>query len=298
MAKDDKKLYDLVDSSSPPQILIEIKFVFALIHPDFDPRRFENAYSDIIRLFKGEYPGYRASNTKYHNLEHTCSVALALVRLVHGLGVDGYHFTPRITELGAIAALFHDTGLIQTEDDMEGTGARYTVGHEERSINFMKGYLAAEGFSAEDIEECTQIIQCTTLDLSPDEISFNSDQLRIMGQVMGTADLIAQIADRSYLEKLPLLFMEFEEAGMEGFESPLELFKKTEAFYHSVARKRLTDEMGGVGKAAQSHFRERWGIDRDLYGEAMQKNIEYAKKIETDCPDSYDCLKRSLRRKV
>ena len=298
MVKNNIKIYDLVDISSPQQTLIEIKYVLALTHPDFDPCRFEKAYSDIISLFEGRYPGYRVSNTKYHNLEHTCSVTLALVRLVHGLTVDGCYLTPRITELGVLAALFHDTGLIQTVDEQKGTGAQYTVGHEERSIHFMQGYLADKGFSDADIENCTHIIQCTILDLAVDSIPFHSDEIKTMGQVLGTADLIAQISDRTYLEKLPLLFMEFEEAGMDGFGSPLELFQKTGEFYHSVARKRLTNEMGGVGKAAQSHFRERWGIDRDLYDEAMQKNIQYAKKLETDCPDSYECLKDKLRRKV
>ena len=298
MIKSDTKIYDLVDISSPPQTLTEIKSVLALVHPDFDPCRFEKAYSDIIRLFKGQYPGYRASNTKYHNLEHTCSVTLALVRLVHGLTVDGRSFTPRITELGVLAALFHDTGLIQTVDERQGTGAQYTVGHEERSISFMRDYLADEGFPDADIEDCTHIIQCTILDLSVDGIPFHSDEIKSMGQIMGTADLIAQVSDRTYLEKLPLLFMEFEEAGMDHFGTPLELFQKTEKFYHSVVRKRLTNEMGGAEKGAQSHFRERWGIDRNLYGEAMQKNIQYAKKLETDCPDSFECLKDKLRRKV
>jgi hypothetical protein len=298
MAKIDKKLYDLTDITSPQQTLKEIKYVFALVHPDFDFRQIEQVCFDITRLFNGGYPGYRASNTKYHNLEHTCSVVLALVRLTHGLIVNGIHFSPRVIELGIIAAFFHDTGLIQTEEDLQGTGAQYTIGHEERSINFMTDYLAAKGLSAEDINDCTHIIQCTILDLAFDEIPFKSKEAKTMGQVMGTADLIAQIADRSYLEKLPLLFMEFEEAKMPGFESPLELFKKTEEFYHSVARKRLTEEMGNVAPAARSHFRERWGIDRDLYGEAMQSNIDYTKRLEIDGQESYDCLKDKLRRKV
>jgi hypothetical protein len=254
MAKTDLKLDDLIDINSPQQILVEIKYVLQLIHPDFNFHQIEEVYSDIIRLFNGEYPGYRASNTKYHNLQHTCSVVLALVRLFHGLIIDGIHFSPRIIELGIIAALFHDTGLIQTEDDQNGTGAQYTIGHEERSINFMADYLAARGLPAEDIGDCTHIIQCTILNLSLHEIPFKSEETKTMGQVLGSADLIAQIADRTYLEKLPLLFMEFEEAKMPDFESPLELFRKTEGFYHSVVRKRLTEEMGNVEQASRSHL--------------------------------------------
>jgi hypothetical protein len=298
MAKTDVKLHDLVDISSPQQTLKEIKYVLTLIDSDFAHHRFTEAYLDIISLFNGKYPGYRASNTKYHNLEHTCSVALALTRLTHGLIVDGISFSPRVIELGLIAALFHDTGLIQTEDDLQGTGAQYTAGHEARSINSMENYLAAKKQPAEDIDDCSHIIQCTILDLPLPGIPFRSAEIKTMGQVMGTADLIAQVAERNYLEKLPLLFLEFKEAKMPGFETPLELFNKTEEFYHSVVQKRLAEELGNVGNAARSHFRERWGIDRNLYAEAMRNNIEYTKKLKIDGPKSYDSLKEKLRRKV
>ncbi len=67
-----------------------------------------------------------------------------------------------------------------------------------------------------------------------------------MGRILGSAYLIAQMADKNYLEKLPLLFLKFEEAGMPGFETPLGLFKNTEEFYHSVVKTRLAEEMGNV----------------------------------------------------
>jgi hypothetical protein len=86
------------------------------------------------------------------------------------------------------------------------------------------------------------------------------------------------MADRNYQEKLPLLFMEFQEAGLEGFETPLELFKKTEEFYRSVARKRMRNELEGVPSAARYHFRERWEIDKNLYEESIKYNIRRMKE--------------------
>ncbi|MGB3647102.1 MAG: hypothetical protein WA992_01035, partial [Desulfobulbales bacterium] len=112
-----------------------------------------------------------------------------------------------------------------------------------------------------------------------------------------SADLIAQMADRKYLEKLPLLFLEFEEAKMPGFETPLELFKYTGEFYHSVARTRLTEEMANVSSAALFHFKERWDIDRDLYAESITNNMKYMKKIRKDCAENFDCLLKKIRRK-
>jgi hypothetical protein len=278
MARDNNTLYDLTDTSSTAETLAEIKNILLLIDPSPDPSSIEKIFEDITRLFDGEFPGYRASNTKYHNLEHTCSVALATARLIHGLHVQGQIFSERLVLLCLIGALFHDTGLIQTEEETEGTGAQHTIGHEERSIAFMKKYLSENGFSQEDIRDCSHIIMCTELSLSLAEIPFNSEEVRTMGKVLGTADLVAQMADRNYQEKLLLLFLEFEEAGMEEFKSPLELFGKTEEFYRSVARKRLTGDLEGVSSAALYHFRERWKIDKNLYEESIKYNIRQMKE--------------------
>jgi len=291
------KLYDLTNIRSSGETYAEITNTLTLVYPDYDTSFFQKAYNDIISLFEGKYPGYRASNTKYHNLEHTCAVTLATTRLIHGLHVQGQTLSARIIKLGLIGALFHDTGLIQTEDEREGTGAKYTIGHEERSIELMSKYLANNGFTAEDISDCRHIIMSTILTLPLADIPFRSDEIRTMGRIIGSADLIAQMADRNYLEKLPLLFLEFEEAKMPGFETPLALFKNTEEFYHSVVRTRLKEEMGDVSSAALFHFKERWKIDRDLYAESITNNINYMKKINRDCAESFECLLQRLRRK-
>ncbi len=291
------KLYDLTNIRSPSGTYAEIVKTLSLVDSGLDTSGLKKVYADINRLFNGEFPGYRASNTKYHNLEHTCGVTLAAARLIHGVHVQGQPFSSRIINLGIVGALFHDTGLIQTEDELEGTGAQFTVGHEERSIRLMEEYLAGNGYAPDDIFDCRSIIMCTILNLPLADIPFASDEVRTMGRIIGSADLIAQMADRIYLEKLPLLFLEFEEARMPGFETPLELFKKTEEFYHSVARARLTDELGGVSSAARFHFKERWNIDRDLYAEAITNNIRYMKEIYEDCAESFDCLLKKIRRK-
>ena len=278
MIRDKDRLHDLTDTDSPADSLAEIKNILLLMDPHLDPSPIEKMYADIIRLFNGEFPGYRASNTKYHDLEHTCSTALATARLVHGLHVQGQAFSPRIVRLCLIGALFHDTGLIQTEEEVKGTGAQYTIGHEDRSIAVMEKYLTENGYSQEDIRDCGHIIKCTELFFPIEDIPFESEEVRIMGKVLGTADLVAQMADKNYQEKLPLLFLEFQEAGMEGFETPLELFRKTEEFYRSVARKRMTGVLGGVSSAARYHFRERWKIDSNLYEESIKQNIRQMKE--------------------
>ncbi|MHB8791073.1 MAG: hypothetical protein ACYDBT_14485 [Desulfobulbaceae bacterium] len=272
----------MTDTKSPAATLAEIKNILLLIDLSSDPSPIEKIFADITRLFNGEFPGYKASNTKYHNLEHTCSTALAAARLMHGLHVQGQVFAQRLVQLCLIGALFHDTGLIQTEEEVEGTGARHTTGHEDRSIALMGKYLAEKGYSQEDIRDCNHIIKCTELFFPMEKIPFASEEVRTMGKIVGTADLVAQMADRNYQEKLPLLFMEFQEAGAQGFETPLELFSKTEEFYRKVARKRMKNELGGISAAALYHFRERWEIDNNLYEESIKFNIRRMQDTVTE----------------
>ena len=137
MLKENDRLYTLTDTSSPEETLAEIQNILLLIDPPPEPAPVVKVYADVLRLFNGEFPGFRASNTKYHNLEHTISVTLAAVRLIHGLNVQGQVFQPKAVHLCLFGALFHDAGLIQTEEENEGTGARYNIGHEDRSIAFL-----------------------------------------------------------------------------------------------------------------------------------------------------------------
>lgn len=296
MTTEKTRLHQLTDITSPGETFAEIKYIVTLIDSSFDFSFIENVYNDIVRLFNGDYPGYRASNTKYHNLEHTCAVTLATVRLIHGFHVQENIFSTEVIQLGLIGALFHDTGLIQTEQENNGTGAQYTIGHEDRSINLMREYLSDKDFKAEDILDCSHIIMSTKLSQPLNEVPFRSEAIREMGKIVGSADLIAQMSDRNYLEKLPLLFLEFKEAGMEGFETPLKLFQKTGEFYHFVARARLAEDLGNVSSSAVYHFRSRWGIDRDLYGESIRNNIKYIKETTEDCSEGYRCVLSKLHR--
>ena len=296
MTSEYTRLHQLTNIRSTSETFAEIKYILELVDPSFDFSLIENVYNDIIRLFNGNYPGYRASNTKYHNLEHTCAVTLATARLIHGLHVQDQVFSSGVVQLGLLGALFHDAGLIQKDGENDGTGAQFTIGHEDRSIALMKEYISAKGFTAEDILDCSHIIMCTKLSLPINEIPFRSEGIKEMGKVLGSADLIAQMADRNYLEKLPLLFLEFKEAGVEGFETPLELFQSTGEFYHMIAWARLSEDLGNVSSSALYHFKSRWDIDRDLYAESVKNNIKYMKETTENCSESYECLLSKLRR--
>jgi hypothetical protein len=296
MGKETLKLYDLIDCQDQEAVFAEITKIIYLLDADRVMARFQQVYEDIVRLFNGEYPGYRASNTKYHNLEHTIMVTLATARLVHGSIKGGFRFTPEHILLGLLAALFHDAGLIQTKQDKNGTGAKYTIGHEKRSIRFMRKNLEKKNFTRQQMDDCAQLIKCTNLNIDAADIFFRSQEIGNLGKIVGSADLLAQMADRLYLEKLILLFKEFEEAGIPDFDSEIELLEKTEGFYKNVTRKRLTNGFGNIAANMVNHFKDRWGIDRDLYSESIEKNISYLKTILNNGKNNQLFYRKYLRR--
>jgi hypothetical protein len=291
-------LYDFVDVSDSAIVLNEIKQIITLMVGGYDPSNLEMVYGDVVTLFKGEFPGYQASNTKYHDLEHTNSVALAAARLIHGCTLAGMTFEVDKILLCVYAALFHDVGLIQTQDDKIGSGAKYTVGHEKRSIVFIRKYLSQKGFPGQQIEDCAHLIMCTILNLPPKEIPFRSSEIETLGKIVGTADLMAQVADRYYLEKLLLLFQEYQEAGVPDFATELDLLKKTRGFYKNVANQRLVHDFSGISTNMSAHFKQRWGVEKDLYSESIQKNIDYLKVLLERTGDNIANVKKTLRRGI
>ncbi|MDH3393193.1 MAG: HD domain-containing protein [Desulfobulbaceae bacterium] len=297
MKKEELKLHDLVCGQDPDAITAEIISIVGMVADDFDSVRFRTAMQDLVRLFGGEYPGFRASNTSYHDLEHTCAVVLAVARLLHGLQLDnGIRFSGAQVLVALMAAIFHDTGLILKTEEQDGSGARNMVGHEKRSIELAANYMESHGFGAEERGDCGAIIMATMLGHPLPEIPFRDEATLLLGKVLGSADLVAQMADRAYLEKLLLLYREFVEAGVKGYQSELDLLRKTSDFYRSLAQPRLVEDMDNVKRVLRSHFWVRWGIDRDLYAEAIDSNLFYLEKLLNECGDAYTCYQKKLNR--
>ena len=139
-------------------------------------------------------------------------------------------------------------------------------------------------------------MQATILSRPPSKIDFSSIHSEMLGRIVGSADLLAQIADRTYLEKRHLLFAEFREARLPGFDTELDLLKQTEDFYTKIASKRLEEDFGGIHRQMKAHFVSRWNIDNDLYSQAIRANISYIRSLVGICKDDFDCYMENLRR--
>jgi hypothetical protein len=130
------------------------------------------------------------------------------------------------------------------------------------------------------------------MDADISAIDFPSPQIEMLGKLLGTGDLMSQLAERTYLEKLLYLYYECKEAGVDEYKSELDILYKAIAFY-DFFEERLRTNLGGVDRFMRPHFASRWGIDRDLYHEAIQRQRDYLTKVlKIPDADPRDYLRR------
>ena len=275
--KTDRQIAKLFPVDSPPAVLNEVKEILRRISPGFNTVAIDHVFDDANRLYNGIYPGYRACNTEYHDLRHANDTFLAMARLIHGAVIDGEQLTERQITLGLIAAIFHDAGYIQEKSDRQGSGAKYTAIHEQRSMDFLSRHGAKYGLSPEEITAGRTIILCTDLDVDIADLSFASYQIELLGKMLGAADLMAQLADPMYLEKLQFLYREFRESGMGNYESELDILQKA-VFFYDIFDYRIQTKLGAVDRFMGLHFHSRWGMRGNLYQEMIIRQKNYLLK--------------------
>ena len=141
-------------------------------------------YMDTVeQLFTGNHPDYQANDTAYHDITHTLQATLCLVELLYQRQRSGA--TPRISaeefRLAVIAALLHDIGYLKTRDDSDGSGAKYTHLHEQRSCDFARLLLQRRGWREDDIRFIESLIGSTGPRVDLTKIAYRSDTERLLG---------------------------------------------------------------------------------------------------------------------
>jgi len=259
-------------------------------YQDNDIKAVEEVLNDLKDIFSGNMSGYLKCDTGYHDITHTLQVVAPFTGII-----DGWNKSknlPKISKVlfdrGIIAVLLHDTGYIKTENDAEGTGAKYTFVHTQRSADFANHYLSKKGFDKDTINSIKNIIMYTGVVVDYSKLTFNSEEEKIVGFALGTADLLGQMSAGDYPEKLPALYREFEESyhfegidklrtkGITVFESADDLIRQTPSFYELVVKERLK-KMGSLYTYLTYHFDDK----RNHFIEAIEENIEKIKKISS-----------------
>lgn len=274
----DAEIESLFANSDPEVVWHKACAIIGRFEPAYDFRLARRILDDVLRLFHGVYPGYSEIGTPYHDLPHTLDVFLCAVRLMHGVHLSGTRFSNEEMTLVMIASLTHDIGYAQLRDEAVGTGARYTLTHVQRGIEFMRRYLPGMPLPADFPDRLGCLISCTDTALSLSDIQFPDERTRLLGQIVVTADMLGQMAGRTYLERLLFLYQEFQEANVGGYKNIQDLLNKTKQFYE-ITRAKLDGPFGGVYAHLALHFKDSLGIERNYYIESIEKNMAYLEKV-------------------
>ncbi|MGB5345124.1 MAG: hypothetical protein WBN23_03070 [Woeseia sp.] len=307
MSQDRRNDFDVTNTvqvSNPAAVRDAVRELFATTYPGVPFDKLWLAFYDFERLFTGKYPGYVGCDTTYHDMQHTLDMTLAVVRLI-----VGYERTtqaadrlgPDRAQMTIITSLFHDSGYIRhAERDRDfRNGAELTLYHVSRSADFLRRYLPDLGL-ARDAAVSSMIVHFTGYEVDLDSIELEDPRDSICGHMLGTADLVAQMADRCYLEKCrDRLYKEFVLGGIAiehsqpdrftvRYESGNDLLSKTPEFYQQVLKNRLQAKFNRAYRYFEVLF-----DGENPYIDAVRGNIKHLLRVLQD--DDWRLLRRSPR---
>ena len=282
----------LLDMSSTTAVFEEVKYNFIHFYPIREFHDVRAAFKCFNDLYDGKFPGYGKCKTKYHDKIHTTDALLSISRLIDGYNLDNRNKLPlKKVKIALIATILHDTGYIQRKSDKTGTGAKYTLSHVERSVDFLENYVKGLKYSKKDFLAGKNMINCTGLNTNLSSILFEDKPERLLGYMLGSSDLLGQMASRTYLERLIHLYREFREGQVKGYTSEFDLLRKTLKFY-DIIKTRLEKDFENVDRYAQVHFKYRYGIDKNLYYIAIFRHLHHLRSLIKSGEDGYRKLLR------
>ena len=283
--RNDYDVTNTVQVSSPAKVREAVKDLFSALYPSASFDAVWLAFHDFDRMFTGRHPSYHGVDTTYHDIQHTLDMTLAISRLIagHEMSVEpADRLGPERAELALVSALFHDAGYLRHKELDADTvnGAVFTRVHVTRSGRFLEQYLPKVGLE-QFTPVVSRIVHFTGYELNIDQIELENPKDSVVGHLLGTADLVAQLADRCYLEKCrDRLYPEFVLGGVAIDERPSggvlyrsahDLLAKTLGFYQKSARHRLENDFNHVYRYMEAFFER----GHSPYVRFIRKNLTF-----------------------
>ncbi len=225
--------------------------------------RLENAYERNYGQLEPDFPrilgwaGRMAleriadSDALYHDVEHTVMVTLVGQEILRGKHIREGGVTPHDWLHFMISLLCHDIGYVRgvCRDD---TTLECTTGHGDKMVTLPPGATDAfltpyhidrgkqfirERFGGHRIIDAEAI--ATNLEHTRFPVPADEDHKGTSDYpgLVRAADLIGQLADPTYLRKLPALFYEFQETGVSaelGYDTAADVRDRYPSFYWNV----------------------------------------------------------------
>ncbi|MBE9041128.1 metal-dependent phosphohydrolase [Oscillatoriales cyanobacterium LEGE 11467] len=224
---------------------------------------YKSNYGEIIAWVGGmALENIANSDALYHNIEHTILVTLVGQDILRGKHIreggvsceDWLHFT--------IALLCHDIGYVKGVCRQDSERQRtYATGINDTTIYLEPGLTDAsltpyhvdrgklfidERFGGHQLINAEIVKQ--NIELTRFPVPAGADRQDTLGYpgLVRASDLIGQLSDPRYLQKISALFYEFEETGMNkelGYKSPGDLRSGYPKFYWTVVYPYVEDAL-------------------------------------------------------
>ncbi len=289
--RSDYDVTDTVQVSSTAAVREAVEALFQPTWPDIALAPLQRSFEHFELLFAGQVPGYHGVDTVYHDRQHTLDITLALARLLVGYERQAEpreRLGAERAVVGLITGLFHDVGYLRRTDERESrNGAEFTLVHVSRGARFLEEFLPRVGLGRW-VAVAREIIHFTGYEVPGAQIEARLSDPRdvLIGHLLGTADMIAQMADRCYLEKCrDRLYAEFVLGGVAvpisstgdrevRYASGLDLLRQTPEFATETRKKRLDGEF----RSAYRYLEVLYG-GRNPYIEAIERNINFLRRV-------------------
>jgi len=188
--------------------------------------------------------------------------------------------------MALVTSLFHDAGYIREfEDRAHRNGAEFTLYHVTRSARFLARFLPTIGMESW-VPTSTRVVHFTGYEVALNQLNLPDPRDRKLGHLLGTADLIAQMADRCYLEKCrDRLYPEFVLGGLAAapdttgalqvrYSSGLDLLRQTPRFVRETRVRRLEGEFEHAYRYLEVLF-----DGKNPYLEAIERNLGFLDRV-------------------
>ena len=287
--RSDFDITNTVRVSSPPAVLQAIEQLFASIWPAAPTDALRRAVTQFDDMFSGRAPGYAGVDTLYHDRQHTLDVTLTMARICAGYEQQVESLWKLGAEramAGVIMALFHDVGYLRrSSDTAQRNGAEFTRTHVSRGVEFLRDYLPQLGLGVW-VDVAGQVLHFTGYERPFSELVLEDARDLRLGHLLGTADMITQMADRCYLEKCrDRLYPEFVLGGMAlplenasaeqvRYASGLDLLRQTPQFAAETRAKRLDGEFNRAYRYLEILF-----DGRNPYMESIEQNLLFLEQV-------------------
>ena len=206
------------------------------------------------------------SDALFHDVDHTIMVSLAGQAIIEGKHLREGGVTPRDWMHFMIAVICHDIGYVKgvCRNDLndtfatgvgnetvfispEGTDVALTPYHVDRSKLFVR-----ERFETGLLQDMTKQLDTYLIASYIEMTRFPSPDGELykdtkgFGGLVRSADFVGQLGDPDYLRKVPALFYEFHELGLNeafGYHAPNDLRKNYASFYWNSVSPYIQDAL-------------------------------------------------------